>query len=325
MLLKSSARFAVIASLVLCVSSVCATESVTYYYTDAQGTPLLDTDASGVSTSANDFRPYGTPAIGLLPSGPGYAGHVFDPDAELSYMQARYYDPSVGRFLSVDPKTAMAGVPDTFSSYAYVSDNPINRTDPTGTYACDTAKDKDQCEAISKARARAANAARSYSRRSPQGKALNKILDFYGTENDGNGVVVQFGALKDANAITHFEPNAGVVVTFDLNQMASSYANAGMSQFGAAVEAAATFIHEGQHIVDAIALNRDPSSFDERLSTETAAFLSQSYVNRAFRVNSPYEVWMNSWPSQLSDGMSHWQADLWGQCATSRSLCNATH
>ena len=43
------------------------------------------------------------------PNGPGYTGHVNDPDTGLVYMQARYYDPGWGGFLSVDPVGAESG------------------------------------------------------------------------------------------------------------------------------------------------------------------------------------------------------------------------
>jgi RHS repeat-associated protein len=33
----------------------------------------------------------------------GYTGHKFDTDIGLSYMQARYYDPVIGRFYTNDP------------------------------------------------------------------------------------------------------------------------------------------------------------------------------------------------------------------------------
>jgi RHS repeat-associated core domain len=48
------------------------------------------------------------------------------------YMQARYYDPAVGRFLSVDPAGPTPGNPFSFNRYDYTDNNPINHTDPDG-------------------------------------------------------------------------------------------------------------------------------------------------------------------------------------------------
>ena len=48
-------------------------------------------------------------------------------------MQARYYDPVIGRFLSVDPVTFMdTGNPEMFGRYSYTYNDPVNMVDPTG-------------------------------------------------------------------------------------------------------------------------------------------------------------------------------------------------
>ncbi|MBU2870413.1 RHS repeat-associated core domain-containing protein [Colwellia sp. E2M01] len=63
----------------------------------------------------------------------GYTGHKFDTDLELSYMQARYYDPVIGRFLSNDPVGYIAENPVmSFNRYMYVNNNPYKYTDPDG-------------------------------------------------------------------------------------------------------------------------------------------------------------------------------------------------
>lgn len=113
-------------------SNASATTTTTYYYTDAQGSVLMTTDASGSPSANSDHKPYGATALGESGNGPGFTGHVEDPESLLVYMQARYYDPDVGRFLSVDPDALAAGDVATFNRYAYVNDNPATRTDPSG-------------------------------------------------------------------------------------------------------------------------------------------------------------------------------------------------
>jgi len=53
-----------------------------------------------------------------------FTGHIKDSDTGLNYMQARYYDPVIGRFLSIDPVTFMdTGNPAMFNRYAYCYDD----------------------------------------------------------------------------------------------------------------------------------------------------------------------------------------------------------
>ena len=58
-----------------------------------------------------------------------YTGREDDGTGLYQY-RARYYDPAVGRFISEDKLTFDAGI----NFYAYVSNNPINATDPTGLF-----------------------------------------------------------------------------------------------------------------------------------------------------------------------------------------------
>ena len=111
------------------------TDTVTYVYTDPQGTPLVKADASGNVIARYDYTPYGSSvaSLGSPPDGPGYAGHVNDPETGLVYMQARYYQ-SIGRFLSPDPVGPSAGNLFGFNRYAYANNNPIANTDPTGKF-----------------------------------------------------------------------------------------------------------------------------------------------------------------------------------------------
>ena len=64
----------------------------------------------------------------------GFAGHIKDSATGLNYMQARYYDPVIGRFLSIDPMTMldMDMNPNYFNRYSYTANDPVNAIDPDG-------------------------------------------------------------------------------------------------------------------------------------------------------------------------------------------------
>lgn len=105
-----------------------------YYYTDAQGTVLAKADASGAIVATYDYAPYGTAVASMspAPNGPGYTGHVNDPESGFVYMQARYYDPDTGLFLSVDPIWPEPGNLFNLGRYGYANGNPVINTDPDG-------------------------------------------------------------------------------------------------------------------------------------------------------------------------------------------------
>lgn len=127
--------FAALLLWLLAVVTASATDTVTYVYTDPQGTPLAETDAKGNITATFDYTPYGSTALGSSPNGAGYTGHVNDPESNLVYMQARYYDATIGRFISIDPVAIGEGNAATFNRYSYADNNPVINTDPTGRFA----------------------------------------------------------------------------------------------------------------------------------------------------------------------------------------------
>ncbi len=106
--------------------------SVRYQHTDMLSTPVLETDSSGNTLTKSFYEPFGK-RLGGEKAGIGYTGHLQDEDLGLTYMQARYYDPLIGRFYSNDP----IGFRDihSFNRYAYGNNNPYKYTDPDGKAA----------------------------------------------------------------------------------------------------------------------------------------------------------------------------------------------
>lgn len=108
------------------------TYSYKYQHTDALGSPVAVTNEAGQVIERTNYEPYGA-AIGKPNyAGIGYTGHVQDGLTGLTYMQQRYYDPQVGRFLSVDPVTAYSNPVGAFNRYWYASNNPYVFKDPDG-------------------------------------------------------------------------------------------------------------------------------------------------------------------------------------------------
>jgi len=133
-------------------------EYLVFYHHDALGSPVGATDEKGRLLWRESSLPYGKSTTKTSESGLslvetqgadnetrlGYTGHSFDGGSDLVYMKARFYDPAIGRFYSNDPIGYLTFDQSMFNRYAYVANNPFNRTDPTGMYGPDyTAEDMD--------------------------------------------------------------------------------------------------------------------------------------------------------------------------------------
>lgn len=127
-----------IATATLCATTFVASAQmvVEYVHTDALGSPVAVTDVNQNVIERTEYEPYGMQVNRATHDGPGYAGHVSDAATGLSYMQQRYYDSSIGRFLSVDPVTADGTIGGNFNRYWYANNNPYKFVDPDGRAAC---------------------------------------------------------------------------------------------------------------------------------------------------------------------------------------------
>ena len=99
--------------------SLLSTKKAEYAY-DAYGNCAVLIDEGGLA-SLNPFR---------------YRGYYFDSETGLYYLNARYYDPRIGRFLSpdgltyLDPSAAVG-----MNLYAYCQCDPVNKVDQTGHFS----------------------------------------------------------------------------------------------------------------------------------------------------------------------------------------------
>ena len=95
-----------------------------YLHADGLGSVVSLTNATGVVTQARGYDAWGRPEAGADQSGYAFTGREWDAETGLYYYRARYYDPSIGRFLSEDP----IGL----AEYAYVGNHPTVFIDPLG-------------------------------------------------------------------------------------------------------------------------------------------------------------------------------------------------
>jgi RHS repeat-associated protein len=100
----------------------------TYYFTqDHLGSTRELTDEQGNVSERIEYDSFGN-GEGSSLTRYGYTSREWDAETGLYYYRNRWYDPSVGRFISEDPIGLSGGV----NWYAYVANNPIRFADPLG-------------------------------------------------------------------------------------------------------------------------------------------------------------------------------------------------
>lgn len=107
-------------------------QEVRYIHTDALGSVVAVTDANRNVIERREYEPYGYQLSPVVQDGPGYTGHVQDAMTGLVYMQERYYDPTIARFISADPDPVKTDTAWNFNRYAYAANNPYKYVDPDG-------------------------------------------------------------------------------------------------------------------------------------------------------------------------------------------------
>jgi RHS repeat-associated protein len=107
-----------------------------HYHPDGLGSTRALSGGSGQITARYNYDAFGALRS---PSGASsiafkFAGEQTDDEIGLIYLRARYYDPSLGRFISRDPWPALADATPGLNRYVYAANNPVNVVDPSGAF-----------------------------------------------------------------------------------------------------------------------------------------------------------------------------------------------
>jgi RHS repeat-associated protein len=110
--------------------------STLYYHYDGQMSTRQLTDGAALVTDTYVFD-----AFGILLAQAGatindylYSGEQYDPNIGFYYLRARYMDPSIGRFITMDDFPVNIFDPYSIHRYLYVGNDPVNYVDPAGQF-----------------------------------------------------------------------------------------------------------------------------------------------------------------------------------------------
>ncbi|MEM7127255.1 MAG: RHS repeat-associated core domain-containing protein [Chloroflexota bacterium] len=108
-----------------------------YYHYDGTGSTRLLSDGSAAISDSYLYDAFGNllTSSGTTENVYLFAGEQFDPYLNFYYLRARYMDPQLGRFVSMDPFSGFIFDPPSLHKYTYAHNNPVNLIDPTGYFS----------------------------------------------------------------------------------------------------------------------------------------------------------------------------------------------
>jgi len=114
--------------------------SLYYLLGDHLGSTSLVTDPGGVILSATRYDPWGElrAVSGPSQTSYGYTGQRAEKGLGLYFYGARFYDPQLGRWIQPDTIVPGSQGVQALDRYAYVNNNAVRYTDPTGHWMCDS-------------------------------------------------------------------------------------------------------------------------------------------------------------------------------------------
>jgi RHS repeat-associated protein len=107
-----------------------------FFHADGIGSIRRLTDESGALTDGYTYAAFGERIAhtGTDPQPYAFAGEPYDPNVGFQYLRARYYDSRTGRLATADVFPPNFFDPETLHRYVYVTNDPIDRIDPSGQY-----------------------------------------------------------------------------------------------------------------------------------------------------------------------------------------------
>ncbi|WP_134218332.1 RHS repeat-associated core domain-containing protein [Pelotomaculum sp. FP] len=111
-----------------------------YYLYNGHGDVTQVIDQNGNKVNSYTYDEWGNILYKqeLLSQPLKYAGEYYDEESGLYYLRARYYDPTIGRFISRDSYGGDITNPLSLNSYTYVENNPLGYIDPSGHFSIGT-------------------------------------------------------------------------------------------------------------------------------------------------------------------------------------------
>jgi len=252
-----------------------------------------------------------------------FTGKQRDPETNLDYFGARYDASSLGRFMTPDPlpwinwqhggqddkKRFVGFLMDlqNFDEYAYVLNNPVSATDPTGLYTCQGSQT--DCKKIKNAYNLLAQAAKNAKPGSQASKDINRALKALGKPGEKNGVAVQI--VKGSAWRMDTRTSSGqTTITVAIKGIENTLGSDGAKNVTA--EEASLLGHESSHAADQRAMGM-PTTSQQEMATEQKAYTTQGEVDQSLSYNSVFGLWSPS--SGLSqsaiDYMANQSLKIW--------------
>ncbi|MFD2115286.1 RHS repeat-associated core domain-containing protein [Paenibacillus yanchengensis] len=113
-----------------------ATGEKGYYMVNGHGDVTGITDTAGELINEYTYDIWGKPLehSETIEQSFRYSGEYWDEETNLQYLRARWYDPSIGRFINEDTYEGELSNPLSLNLYTYVHNNPLRYIDPSGNY-----------------------------------------------------------------------------------------------------------------------------------------------------------------------------------------------